>query len=91
MSNNADLTPFLTGFETHNKKCSIPKEQWARRLLPSLSEKVMKAYSRIKADQRKDYNVIKEAIERDLYRRKLDVLKRETDETTWTLVLLRKM
>ncbi len=87
MTDNSDITIFLTGFEAHMQNYSISKDQWARRLLSSLSDNVMKAYNPVAADESRNYDSIKGAIEQEfhitveMHRRKLDVLKRESDET----------
>ncbi len=81
MTNNSDITLFLTGFEAHMQNYSIPKDQWARRLLPSLSDKVMKAYNRVAADERRNYDSIKRAIEREFHIRPLQLVSRHPPAT----------
>uniref|UniRef100_R4G9N6 SCAN box domain-containing protein n=1 Tax=Anolis carolinensis TaxID=28377 RepID=R4G9N6_ANOCA len=57
-----DTKAFLASFEQVAKACRWPKEEWAARLLPSLSGEAEQAFQSLEASERQDYGKLKAAI-----------------------------
>ncbi|XP_042306547.1 zinc finger protein 397-like [Sceloporus undulatus] len=57
-----DAKAFLASFEQVAEACRWPKEEWVNRLLPALRGEAEQVFSRLEAQDRKDYRKVKAAI-----------------------------
>ena len=86
MSEGEDVVAFLEEFESHTESYKVPVDDWTRQLKPLLTETARKVYTRLTAEEKKDYAGVSKAtlqyyhVTRDTYRRKLDEAVRETKE-----------
>ena len=61
MSEWEDVVAFLETFESHMESYKVPVDDWTRRLNPLLIETARKVYTRLTAEERKDYAGVRKA------------------------------
>ena len=82
-----DVEAYLGAFETHMECYEVSRGQWSRYLAPILNPDATEVYMALDSDTRRDYNSLKQAlfshysITRDMYRQKMDKLRRRAGET----------